>query len=102
MKTKIGPTSRSRKRRSKAQAAWPKEWRKRQRRIQQRLDKEHREPDDGLSGEQPVMQGGNVDCVMGERHTGTAYGGVAVMHQLVREVGLAEAIDERLQLLKLH
>jgi len=102
VKTKIGPTSRSRKHRSKGQAAWRKEWRKRQRRIRQRLDKEHREPDDGLSGEQPVMQGGNVDCVMGERHTGTAYGGVAVMHQLVRELGLAEAIDEQLQLLKLH
>jgi hypothetical protein len=102
VKTRIGPTSRSRKHRSKRQTAWRREWRRRQRRIQQRLDKEHREPNDGLSGERPVMQGGNVDCVMGERHTGTAYGGVAVMHQLVRELGLAEAIDERLQLLKLH
>lgn len=39
---------------------------------------------------------------MGERQCGTAYGGVAVMHQLVRELQLAEAIDQRLQLLKWH
>jgi hypothetical protein len=105
VKTKIGPKSRSRKHRSnrsKRQAAWQEEWRRRQRRIQQRLDKEYREPGDGLSGEQPVMRGGNVHCELGTRHTGTAYGGVAVIHQLVRELGLAQAIDRRLQLLKIH
>jgi hypothetical protein len=102
VKIRIGSASRSRKHRSKRRTAWLKEWRRRQRRIQQRLDKHHRETNDGLSGEQPVMQGSNVHCVMGERHTGTAYGGVAVIHQLVRELGLAPAIDRRLDLLKCH
>jgi hypothetical protein len=39
---------------------------------------------------------------MGERQCGTAYGGVAVVHQLVRELGLAQTIDDRLRLLKWH
>ena len=102
MKSKIGSAAGSGKQRSRRQMAWRKQWQQRQRRIAQRLDKHHREPDDGLSGEQPVLQGGNVQCVMGERQCGTAYGGVAVMQQLVRELQLAEAIDRRLHLLKLH
>jgi hypothetical protein len=102
VKTTIGKTSRSHKHRSRRQAQWRREWQRRHRRLQQRLDKHHREPDDGLSGEQPVLQGSNVRCEMGERQCGTAYGGVAVVHQLVRELGLAQAIDDRLELLKWH
>jgi hypothetical protein len=100
--TRIRPAARSRKHGSRRQQTWRKQWQRRQRRIAQRLDKQHREPDDGLSGERPVLQGANVQCVMGERQCGTAYGGVAVMHQVVRELQLAEAIDQRLQLLKWH
>ena len=102
MTPKIRPAAAARKHGSRRQQAWRKQRRPRPRRIAQRLDKQHREPDDGLSGEQPVLQGANVQCVMGERQCGTAYGGVAVMHQLVRELQLAEALDQRLQLLKLH
>ena len=32
----------------------------------------------------------------------SAYGGIGLMHQLVRELQLAEAIDARLQLFKIH
>ncbi|MBX7106866.1 MAG: hypothetical protein K1X57_22540, partial [Gemmataceae bacterium] len=39
---------------------------------------------------------------LSEWHGGSAYGGVVVVHQLVRELGLAEAIDEHLELLKVH
>jgi hypothetical protein len=102
VKVKVQHTGRSRKHRSQRQAAWRSQWRRRQRRIAERLDKHRREAGDGLSGEHPVLQGSNVQCVIGERQCGTAYGGVAVMHQLVRELGLAEAIDRRLQLLKFH
>lgn len=102
VKSKIGPVVGSCKQRPCRQNGWRKQWQQRQGRIAQRLDKHHREPDDGLSGEQPVLQGANVQCVMGERQCGTAYGGVAVMHQLVRELQLAEAIDQQLHLLKLH
>jgi hypothetical protein len=99
---KVQKTTAPRKRRSRQQATWRKQWQRRQRRIAQRLDKHHREADDGLSGERPVLQGGNVQCEMADRQCGTAYGGVAVVHQLVRELELAEAIDRRLKLLKLH
>lgn len=102
VKAKVGKTTGFRKHRSRRQAAWRREWQRRQRRLERRLDKHHRDPNDGLSGEHPVLQGSNVRCEMGERHCGTAYGGVAVMHQLVRELGLAKAIDDRLQLLKFH
>jgi hypothetical protein len=77
-------------------------WRKRQERIRRRLDQASREEGDGLSGEQPVLQGGNVAVEFSERHRGTCFGGVTVVHQLVQELGLAEAIDRRLKLLKLH
>src|SRR5262245_60703611 len=102
VKPKIRRATRSRKHRSRLQSPWRKEWQRRQRRLERRLDKHHREPNHGLSGEEPVLQGSNVRCEMGERHCGTAYGGVAVVHQLVRELGLAQAIDGRLQLLKFH
>lgn len=102
MKAKVGQSSRSRKHRSRRQAAWRKEWQRRRRRLKRRLDKHQRESNDGLSGEEPVLQGSNVHCEMGQRQCGTAYGGVAVMHQLVRELGLAQAIDDRLELLKWH
>ena len=102
MKTRLQNRIGSGKRGPSRQSRWFHEWNRRQQRIQRRLDKEHREPNDGLSGEQPVMQGSNVQCEMAERLTGTAYGGVAVMHQFVRELGLAQAIDDRLQLLSFH
>ena len=50
----------------------------------------------------PVMTAGNVVYEMAERATGTACGGIGAIHALVRELGLAEAIDERLHVLKLH
>jgi hypothetical protein len=79
-----------------------KQWQRRQRRILQRLDKHHREAGDGLDGVRPVMQASNVHCEVSERHCGTAYGGVAVMHQLVRELGLVDRIDKNLQILLWH
>jgi hypothetical protein len=33
---------------------------------------------------------------------GTAYGGIGLIHQFVKELKLAEAIDERLHLFKFH
>ena len=77
-------------------------WSDRQSLIQQRLVKRQHTSKDDTLGERPVLQGANVQVEMASRHTGTAYGGVAVMHQLVRQLGLARAIDERLNLLKIH
>lgn len=102
VKAKVGQSARFRKRPSRAGSLWRQQWQRRKRRIDQRLDKHRRQADDDLNGDEPVLQGSNVRCEMGERHCGTAYGGVAVVHQLVRELGLAEAIDDGLHLLKIH
>jgi hypothetical protein len=56
----------------------------------------------GEQGDEPVIQGGNVYFAMAERQSGTAYGGVIIVHQFVEELGLAELIDARLELLKCH
>ena len=72
--------------------------RARKRRLARRLDK-FNYPDD-LS--QPMLRAGNVQYELSGRSVGTAYGGIGLMQQLVRELGLAEAIDQRLYLFKLH
>jgi hypothetical protein len=70
----------------------------RKRRLQQRLDKDHY-PDD-LS--RPMVRGSVPQFELAGRASGTAYGGIGLIHQLVRELGLAEAIDQRLHLFKVH
>lgn len=70
----------------------------RKRRLQRRLDKDNY-PDD-LS--RPMMRGGAPRYELAGRSAGTAYGGIGLLQQLVRDVGLAEAIDSRLHLFKVH
>ncbi len=70
----------------------------RKRRLQQRLDKDHY-PDD-LS--RPMIRGSTPRYELAGRASGTAYGGIGLIHQLVRDLGLAEAIDQRLHLFKVH
>lgn len=72
--------------------------RRRQRRVERRLDK-FNFPDD-LS--RPMFRASNIQFEVAERDVGTSYGGIGLVHQLVRTLGLAEAIDERLHLFKLH
>ena len=102
MTTNLATSNRSRKPRSCKQARLWNVWSDRQSRIQQRLVKRQHTSKDDTLGERPVLQGANVQVEMASRNTGTAYGGIAVMHQLVRQLGLARAIDERLNLLKTH
>jgi hypothetical protein len=72
--------------------------RSRKRRIERRLDRSHF-PDDCS---QPVLRSGPLKFQLAGRAVGTAYGGIGLMQQLVRELQLAEAIDERLHLFKAH
>ena len=72
--------------------------RTRQRRIERRLDK-FNFPDD-LS--RPMFRASNIQFEVADRDVGTSYGGIGLMHQLTRTLGLAEAIDQRLPLFKLH
>jgi Transposase DDE domain group 1 len=67
------------------------------RRIQRRLDKSN------LRGcSQPMMTASNIHYEIGKRSRGITVGGIGAMHTLVRRIGLIEAIDDRLQVLKIH
>jgi hypothetical protein len=70
----------------------------RKRRLARRLDKLNY-PED-MS--QPMMRGSSPHFELSTRAVGTAYGGIGLIHQFVLEQGLAEAIDRRLHLLKVH
>ena len=49
-----------------------------------------------------MLRGGNVHYDLAERARGFAYGGLGAIQLLVRQVGLAEALDRNLHLLKRH
>jgi hypothetical protein len=51
---------------------------------------------------QPMFRAANIQYEVAERSIGTAYGGIALVHQLARTLGLASAIDQRLHLFKFH
>jgi hypothetical protein len=67
------------------------------RRIQRRLDKTKLG-----SCEKPMMTARNIHYEIADRSRGISVGGIGAIHALVRELGLIEAIDERLQVLKIH
>lgn len=70
---------------------------RRKRRIQKRLDKS-----DLRDCSKPMFTARNIHYQISERSRGIVYGGIGVMQLLVRKLGLAEAIDLRLHLLKIH
>jgi hypothetical protein len=49
-----------------------------------------------------MMAAGNIHYELARRSRGLACGGIGAMHLLARQTGLAEAIDRRLHLLKVH
>jgi len=67
------------------------------RRIQRRLDKF-----DLRGFEQPMFTASNIQYEIGDRCRGLAHGGIGAIHALAKQVGLVDAIDSRLHLLKLH
>jgi hypothetical protein len=67
------------------------------RRIERRLDKI-----DIRGFEKPMFTARNIHYEIAKRTRGMAYGGIGAMHLLARRIGLIDAIDERLKLLKLH
>lgn len=72
--------------------------RARQRRILNRLDK-FNFPDD-LS--RPMFRAANIHYEVADRAVGTPYGGIGLIHQLAKTLGLSEAIDQRLHVFKMH
>jgi hypothetical protein len=67
------------------------------RRIQRRLDKK-----DMRGCDRPMFTASNLHYECGDRARGIVYGGIGAMHLLVRKLGLVDAIDRRLHVLKIH
>jgi hypothetical protein len=67
------------------------------RRIARRLDKTK-------LGEcsQPMFTARNIHYEIADRSRGIAHGGIGTMHVLARQLGLIDAIDDRLHVLKIH
>ncbi len=69
----------------------------RKRRIQRRLDRAD------LKGcHRPMFTARDIHYEIAERTRGISSGGIGVLHSLARQVGLIDAIDRRLHLLKFH
>jgi Transposase DDE domain group 1 len=69
----------------------------RKQRLERRIDKHNCQ-----GCEAPMMRPSNIQYELAQRTQGLAYGGLGAMRLLVQKLGLAEAIDERLHLLKIH
>jgi hypothetical protein len=69
----------------------------RKRRIDRRLDKTKLEDCD-----RPQFTATNIHYEIADRSRGIAHGGIGAIHALARQLGLIDAIDERLHLLKIH
>lgn len=69
----------------------------RKRRIAYRLRERSWSPQD-----RPMLSAGNIRYELAERVRDLATGGIGAVHALARRSGLIEAIDRRLQLLKVH
>src|SRR3954452_10554359 len=67
------------------------------RRIQRRLDKH-----DLRGMERPMFTAANIHYEIADRTRGLSHGGIGAIHALARQIGLIDAIDQRLQLLKIH
>jgi hypothetical protein len=67
------------------------------RRIERRLDK-----NDNSGCERPMLTASNIDYEIADRTRGIAAGGIGAIHLVAKKLGLAEAIDRRLHLLKIH
>jgi hypothetical protein len=67
------------------------------RRIERRLDKT-----DLRGCSRPMMTASNLHYEIAQRRHGISVGGIGAMHALVRRLGLIDAIDRRLEVLKIH
>src|SRR5215208_7592806 len=69
----------------------------RKRRIERRLDKH-----DLRGMEHPMFTAANIHYEIADRTRGLSHGGIGAIHALARQIGLIDAINQRLQLLKIH
>jgi hypothetical protein len=71
--------------------------RRRKQRLERRLDKTNRH-----GCHRPQFTASDIHYEIAERSRGLNSGGIGVMHALARQVGLIDAIDDQLHLLKFH
>jgi hypothetical protein len=69
----------------------------RKRRIERRLDKTN-----VPNCQRPVFTASDIHYEIADRTRGIASGGIGALHALARQVGLIDAIDDRLHLLQFH
>ena len=69
----------------------------RKRRIERRLD-----PDRRPDSQRPVFSARDIHYEIADRTRGISSGGIGALHALARQVGLVDAINDRLHLLKFH
>jgi hypothetical protein len=50
----------------------------------------------------PMFTASNIDYEIADRTRGLNCGGIGAVHQMVRSVGLADALDRNVELLKVH
>jgi len=74
-----------------------KRLKKRKRRIERRLNRQRRG-----DHPEPVFAASNIQYELGDRAGGVACGGIGLVHMLARQTGLIDALDENLDLLKIH
>lgn len=77
--------------------SYPKILRNRKRRIRRRLA-----PRNWCEQSEPMMSGGTIRYEVAEKTRGMNYGGVGVMAELVKRVGLVKEIDASVHVLKRH
>ena len=70
---------------------------RRKQEIARRLDK-----NDNRGCDQPIMTASNIHYEIADRTRATSTGGIGAVHLLVKKLGLDEAIDRSLGLLKIH
>jgi hypothetical protein len=69
----------------------------RKRRIERRLERT-----DLRDCSEPMMTASNIHYEIAERTRGIASGGIGIVHTVARQLGLIDAIDQRLKVLKIH
>jgi hypothetical protein len=70
---------------------------RRKARIERRLDK-----NDNRGCERPMLTASNIHYEIADRTQAVAAGGIGAIHLMAKQLGLDEAIDQRLHLLKIH
>jgi len=70
---------------------------KRKASIEHRLEKKQYEDQPS-----PIMTGQNIHYEMGDKTRAMSYGGIGAIHKMVKQIGLDQEINDRLELLKVH